>query len=59
MHGREFKKMRTNRKLGWIAIRVDEDFKGVVPCTALDKVPDTIVMSQANIMRRRARTEGC
>jgi hypothetical protein len=31
--------MRTNRKLGWIAIGVDEDFEGAVPCTALDKIP--------------------
>jgi hypothetical protein len=31
--------MRTKRKLGWIAIGVDEDFKGVIPCTALDKIP--------------------
>ena len=29
----------TNCKLGWVAIRVDEDFKGVVPGTALDKIP--------------------
>jgi hypothetical protein len=31
--------MKTNCKLGWIAIGVDEDFKGVIPCTALDKIP--------------------
>jgi hypothetical protein len=33
------KQTRTNRKLGWIAIRVHEDFEGGVPRTALDKIP--------------------
>jgi hypothetical protein len=31
--------MRTNRKLGWIAIGADGDFEGVVPCTELDQIP--------------------
>ena len=30
---------RTNRKLGWIAVRVDEDFEDVVPRSALDEIP--------------------
>jgi hypothetical protein len=31
--------MGTDRELGWIAVRVDENFKGVIPRTALDKIP--------------------
>lgn len=61
-HKMTYGAMRTNRKLRWIAIRVDEDFEGVVPRATLDKVPDRFEVSQAAADMRKekqVRTEGC
>jgi hypothetical protein len=48
--------MRTNRKLGWIAIGVDEDFEGVVPCTTLDKIAGHDYDESGQHNEKRTRT---